>query len=454
MPVARLLPPRLMLPNSIKQVLRQGAKSNVTVYGHVKSVRHLKNVGFADILDGSGKSMAAVFKDPLKFLEAYPLKVGQSIAAVGQVTESRGKGQEYELLMDSVKIIGDVPDSYPIQKKKINVQTLRSLPTLRHRTQTLASVLRLRLTLEARLLKFFVERDFIKVNPPVLTSLDCEGAGETFKVEKSREFFEKDTYLTVLSQLHLEVLSQLLSRVWTLTPCFRAEMSHTNRHLSEFWMLEAEISFIDDVQQLTNFVESMIKLVVANDIPDLIDLRFDPKDREEISRRFELMRGQWNTIKYLDAIDLIAKYMPGEANVVWGDSISTAHEKWLAGSQFKLPVFITDYPQEQKPFYMPKLKIFDESRPTVACFDLIIPEIGELVGGSLREWQLDPLKQEMLLRGMNIDDMQWYLSLRENGTVPHGGFGLGFERLVCYLSAMDNVKDVIPFPRVPESCTC
>lgn len=443
-----------MLPNSIRQVLRQGAKSNVTVYGHVKSVRHLKNVGFADILDGSGKSMAAVFRNPAEFLENYPLKVGQSVAAVGQVKESRGKGQQYELVMDSVKIIGDVPESYPMQKKKVNMQTLRTLPTLRHRTQTLASVLRLRLTLEARLLKFFAEQDFVKVNPPVLTSLDCEGAGETFKVESSKKFFDKDVYLTVLSQLHLEVLSQLLSRVWTLTPCFRAEASHTNRHLSEFWMLEAEISFIDDVVQLTKFVESMIKLVVGSDIPDLIELRFEQKDREEILSRFELMRGQWNTITYLEAIDIVAKHMPGEASATWGDSISTAQEKWLAGSYFKLPVFITDYPQAQKPFYMPKLKTFDESKPTVACFDLIIPEIGELVGGSLREWQLTPLKQEMSLRGMNVEDMEWYISLRENGTVPHGGFGLGFERLVCFLSAMDNVKDVIPFPRVPESCAC
>ncbi|CAN3502964.1 asparagine--tRNA ligase, mitochondrial [Diutina catenulata] len=448
----------MVLPQTIKQLLKQGPAAHARVCGHIKSVRHSKNVGFVDVTDGSSaKSLAIVFSNPEKVLSELSLQIGQSVEVTGEIVESKGKGQTVELKCDplsSMKIVGTVPPTYPMQKKAITMQTLRSLPTLRHRTQTLASIMRLRSELDSRFGQFFAENDFCKVSPPIITSSDCEGAGETFRITGAKDFFGKDAYLTVSTQLHLEVLSQSLSRVWTLTPCFRAEESNTNRHLSEFWMLEAEISNISRVGELTAFTEAMIKNVTKDFIDDLTLARFDRKQREDITKRWTLMQGPWNTITYTEAIDIVAKWMPGERHVKWGDSLSTPHEKWLAGSHFGTPVFITDYPQDQKPFYMPLSPGCDVERPTVACYDLIVPEIGELVGGSIREHELQALKEQINAKGMDCEQLSWYLSLRENGTVPHGGFGMGFDRLVCYLGAMENLKDVIPFPRVPEHCDC
>jgi asparaginyl-tRNA synthetase len=321
--------------------------------------------------------------------------------------------------------------------------------------------------LELKFFEYFNSKDFVKVSPPLITSSDCEGSGEQFKVESvqkfdldSANFFGKPTYLTVSTQLHLEVLSQSLNRAWTLSPCFRAENSNTNRHLSEFWMLEAEISYVDDVRQLTDFTEDMIRYVTKFlTSSDLLVSRFNKEEVLVMKQRWEniLRDEKWPTITYTEAIEIINKVMNKgrlKNRLAWGDSIQTPHEKWLAGTHFQSPVFITDYPASEKPFYMPKSKIYDPERPTVACYDLIIPEIGELVGGSVREHDYDTLIQEMKQRGMNTDELDWYLSTRQNGTVPHGGFGMGFERLVAYLSAMDNIKDVIPFPRVSQSCNC
>lgn len=449
----------------------------VQAQGHIKNIRRFKNVGFIDINDGTHcDSLNVVLADAGEL----GFKVGQSVSVTGEWKESQGS-QKYELVYDcnqpshAISIIGDVPELYPLQKKSQTFQFLRSLPTLRHRTSTLASIMRLRSAMELKLDGFFVSEGCIKVSPPILTSSDCEGAGEQFEVTagaanslgQAEGFFGKPAYLTVSTQLHLEVLAASLNRVWTLTPCFRAENSHTNRHLSEFWMLEAELSYITQLSQLTSFTESMIKSAVrelkladsSGSLNDLAKARFQQSEANTLQQRWDLLSSEtaWPVITYTEAIDIINKVkLKGrlKGRLTWGDSIQTEHEKWLAGDHFKTPVFITDYPESEKPFYMPHSASFNPERPTVACFDLILPEIGELIGGSLREHRYDDLVAQMSKRNMNIPDMEWYLSTRLNGAMPHGGFGMGFDRLIAYLSAVDNIKDVIPFPRVPDSIQC
>lgn len=466
---------------TIKEVLNKPppTESVITVNGHIKSLRTSKNVGFIDISDGlSSETLNIVFPTPEQVLELAHYKVGQSLSVTGKWIESKGK-QNFEVQYDIqdpehlMKLIGNVPDTFPIQKKTHSLQFLRSLPTLRHRTASLASILRFRSLLEAKLVEFFSKNDFIKVTPPLITSSDCEGAGEQFKVELLRKtdgdqgFFGKPAYLTVSTQLHLEILSSSLNRVWTLTPCFRAEDSNTNRHLSEFWMLEAELCYVDNVHQVTELVESMIRSVVEaikeekTGLADLINARFSKDEAARINERWNsvLSNEKWPSITYSEAIDIINQVKCKgrlKGRLSWGDSILTEHEKWLAGTHFQSPVFITDYPAEQKPFYMPRSdeKIYNPEKPTVACFDLIMPDIGELVGGSMRELNHDNLLAEMQKRGMNVAEMDWYLSNTLNGSVPHGGFGMGFERLIAYLSTMENIKDVTAFPRAPELCAC
>lgn len=460
--------------------------SQVIARGHIKSIRSFKNIGFIDISDGSSfLTLNVVFLDPDHVFEQSKFKVGQSVVVKGKWIESQGK-QNYELQYDrndpshEILVLGDVPDNYAIQKKHQTLQYLRGVPTLRHRTGTLASVMRFRSNVELAIMKYFSTNDFVKVSPPMVTSSDCEGAGEMFVVtplnnnskEVNEKFFGKDAYLTVSTQLHLEVLALSLNRVWSLSPCFRAEDSNTNRHLSEFWMLEAEMCYIEKVHQLTDFVENMIRLVVQHiqddtsqyklgGVEDLHKSRYSKEEVDKMTTRWNTILSEkpWPSITYTEAIDLINKIKNKgrlKGRVAWGDSILTEHEKWLAGSHFQSPVFITDYPADQKPFYMPPsdASVFDPERPTVACFDLVVPDIGELIGGSVREHRYEPLVAEIEKRGMVAETLDWYLSTRTNGSVPHGGFGMGFERLIAYLAAMENIKDVTAFPRAPQVCAC
>lgn len=468
------------LTPTIKEILANPPTSDsvITVHGHIKSLRSSKNVGFIDISDGlSSDTLNIVFPKPEAVLDKEHYRVGQSLSVTGKWIESRGK-QMFELQynMDEpnhrISILGDVPEDFPIQKKTHSLQFLRSLPTLRHRTTGLASILRFRSLVESKVSDYFEKNDFVKVSPPLITSSDCEGAGEQFKVEQlnktsEKGFFGKPAYLTVSTQLHLEILAHSLNRVWTMTPCFRAEDSNTNRHLSEFWMLEAEVSYVTHIHQLTGLVESMIRHVALTirdektGYSDLLKARYSKDEAKRIEDRWDsvLLPEAWPSITYNEAIDLINQVkcrgrLKGRLN--WGDLILTENEKWLAGSHFQSPVFITDYPLEQKPFYMPQSEesVYNLEKPTVACFDLIMPDIGELVGGSMRELNHEKLLSEMQKRGMNIADMDWYLSTTLNGSVPHGGFGMGFERLIAYLGAMENIKDVTAFFRAPDTCPC
>lgn len=455
--------------------------SPITCYGHIKSVRSFKKLTFVDISDGSCHQSLNIVMDNIEGSNINPslFAVGQSVQVNGRWVESKGtQANEIRIINDDpshfIKVLGNVPETYPIQKKNLTLQFLRTLPTLRHRTSTLASVMRFRSRIESELATFFQENSCVKVSPPLITSSDCEGAGEQFSVEsihKSKnQFFEKSTYLTVSAQLHLEVLALSLNRVWCLSPCFRAEDSNTSRHLSEFWMLEAELCYVTEISQLTDFIEHMIRTVVSRSgdlsgapgtglLRDLIESRYSKDERQILTSRWDSLAfaKKWPSLTYTQVIDIINVHKNNGKEVLrWGDDILTEDEKWLAGTHFNSPVFVTDYPKSQKPFYMPPLSptILDSEKPTVACFDLLIPEIGELVGGSLREHDHERLIAEMKSRGMDIDAMTWYLSTRVNGSVPHGGFGMGFERLISYLSGIDNIKDISAFPRAPEMCPC
>lgn len=440
--------------------------SQVKVNGWIKSVRAQKKVAFLDISDGTTHSPLLCVIDPEI---AANLKTGQSVQVDGAWSKSRGN-QDFELKVSKenrVSVVGSVSESYALQKKFHSLQFLRTLSALRWRTNTLSSILRLRSQVEMLLNSFFTQQSFTKTSPPLITSSDCEGAGELFRVESGSmlgtkdKFFGKDAFLTVSTQLHLEVLCMALSRVWTLSPTFRAESSDTNRHLAEFWMLEAEVAFVSSVHHLTKLCEDMIKSVVSGLLEspagmDTVLARRDKDEQEKIVQRWKgLMILQWHSITYTEAVDVLKQAVLDQKvefkyDAKWGDSLQSEHEKWLAGEYFRGPVFITDYPAVLKPFYM----LANDDGKTVACFDLLLPEIGELIGGSLREHDMVKLKKVMADRNMKTDDMEWYLSLRENGTVPHGGFGMGYERLLCYLGCMDNIRDVIAFPRSAGSCVC
>ncbi|KAH3687188.1 hypothetical protein WICPIJ_001847 [Wickerhamomyces pijperi] len=456
------------LPPTLSQLFKNPpVDRDLTINGYVRSVRSYKKVSFLDLSDGSTHESLMCVLQPG---QAVDLKTGQSVSLQGKWVQSRGKEQAYEFKThpqeSSVKIIGDVPETYPLQKKLHTLQYLRTLPTLRWRTSYLSSILRFRSFVDFKLNEFFQSRDFTKVNPPIITSSDCEGAGELFQVESrnaelgKEPFFGKNAYLTVSTQLHLELLAASLGNVWTLSPVFRAESSDTNRHLSEFWMLEAEISFVDEVEQITKFTEDMIKSVLKDLVNDtngvasnLLSSQRRTDDFEQMNAKLKqrwdnLYNKSWDSITYDKAIQTLQESgVEFKIPVDYNDGLATEHEKWLA-SHFGGPLFVTDYPKDIKPFYM-KL---NKDGKTVGCFDLIVPDVGEIIGGSLREHDLLRLEQEISKRDMKVDELKWYTSLRENGSVPHGGFGLGFERLICYLTGVENVRDVVPLPRAHDEC--
>lgn len=462
----------------IRQVLQNvpEPQTNVELNGWVASSRISKNVAFIDLKDGTTfENIQCVVRPP----NIIPpnLKTGAGIKVKGVWTTSKGT-QQYEVQVTNqnkgeINILGDVEDLFPMIKGGHSLQYLRTIPEYRLRDARLGALARFRSQVETTLVNYFDSEMFIKTSPPIVTASDCEGAGELFRIESNsklqngEKFFGKEAFMTVSTQLHLETLCAALNRVWTLTPCFRAEESDTNRHLSEFWMLEAEIAFVEDVAQITTFSEKMIKSVVKNLIDDYKGMgknilsTADNRTAELMLKRWKmLLAKKWDSISYTDAIKILQiAYDSKRASFTkrpnWGESLKSEHEKWLAGVYFENPVFVTDYPLEEKAFYM---KINEPSEgehgPTVGCFDLLVPDIGELIGGSMREHDIIKLEKEIKRRAMDIEALQWYLNLRKNGSVPHGGFGMGFERLLLYLSFTENIRDVIPFPRSANACLC
>ncbi|KAI0300599.1 asparaginyl-tRNA synthetase [Multifurca ochricompacta] len=423
-------------PTRLGRTIRQVLASNpdeeiIQVHGWIKSVRLQKRIAFAMIQDGTTpRSLQAVFRDPE---HAKVLTNGASVCITGVLTASPGSGQAKELLAETVEVLGACdPETYPIQKQALTTEYLRDHAHLRVRTDVHGAVLRLRDTVMRSLHEFFQNNDFIYAHTPIITSNDAEGA----------ERLSAPSYLTVSSQLHLEVISNAVARVWTLSPCFRAERSQTSRHLAEFWMLEAEWAFVRSVDDLCNVAEASIKHV----------LRLNSPDRDLLQKDINASCGlvaaasdiPWPRITYTDAIHELQKSGSRfEFPPTWGAALQSEHERWLADSFARGPIFVTDYPTAIKPFYM---RQNDDSR-TVACFDLLVPHIGELVGGSLREERPTLLEAAIKRQGLDEEVYRWYTELRRFGGAPHGGYGMGFERLISWLGGIENVRECIPMPR-------
>jgi len=454
----------------IKTILEQGERmvdKNVTIRGWVRSIRDQKKFAFLVVNDGSCLSGLQVFVEST--LQSYEkvksLLTGSSVSVSGKLVHSIGRGQQYELQADDVHIYGTCDASYPLQKKRHSFEYLRRIAHLRPRTNTFGAVMRVRSMLAFATHCFFQENGFVYIHSPIITASDCEGAGEMFRVltepakslnnsgkEGTREFFGVPTFLTVSGQLSAEAYSCALRDVYTFGPAFRAEYSNTTRHLSEFWMVEPEMAFADLQADMTN-AESYVKFVIRYVLEKCKeDMDFFDRFIENglTSRLHNYVEKPFIRISYTEAIEILKKSGKSfQFPVNWGEDLATEHERYLAEEYFDHPVFVFNYPAGIKAFYMRNND--HDSGKTVAAMDLLVPRIGELIGGSEREERLEVLEQKLHELGLEAENYWWYLDLRRFGSVPHAGYGLGFERLVQFVTGMENIRDVIPFPRFPGS---
>ena len=456
--------------HSVKNLLGDEALigSHVTVQGWLRSKRDSKaGISFLAVNDGSHfDSLQCVAPKELENYEDEVLKLSTGCAVIvsGELVPSQGGGQSVEIQASHVELIGGIDDaeSYPIAKKRHTFEYLRTQAHLRTRTNTFGAVTRVRHTLANAIHDFFHSEDFYWVNTPIITASDCEGAGELFRVstldltnlprddkgqvDTSQDFFGSDAYLTVSGQLAVESYCLSMSKVYTFGPTFRAENSNTSRHLAEFWMVEPEVAFADLADNAA-LAERLLKSVtqrVLNDCENDLGFFQQRIDNTVLERLTNIVDQPFVRVTYSDAIDILLKSgKKFEFPVEWGIDMASEHERFLSETHFKAPVVVTDYPRDIKAFYM---RLNDDER-TVAAMDVLAPGIGEIIGGSQREERLDVLDARMdeALK----DTLWWYRDLRRYGTVPHAGFGLGFERLVAYITGMENVRDVIPFPRTP-----
>jgi len=447
----------------IKEIFQTGQPDqSVTVQGWVRTKRELKEFTFLEVNDGSSLANLQVILEPT--LPDYEnvlktISTGTAIAVSGNLVPSPGKGQNIELKAAEITLYGDCPPDYPLQKKRHSFEFLRTIAHLRARTNTLGAVMRVRNACATAIHTFFQEKGFIWVHTPIITANDCEGAGELFTVTSldlkkpanfAEDFFGKRAYLTVSGQLQAEVMAMALSNVYTFGPTFRAENSNTSRHLAEFWMVEPEMAFCDlegDQDLAEAFLKYIFKFVLEN-CPEDLQFFNERIDKTVLSTAENIVNSEFGRITYSEAIELLEKAdRQFEFPVEWGVDLQSEHERYLAEELFKKPVIVTNYPKTIKAFYMR----LDDNNKTVSAMDILAPKIGEIIGGSQREERLDVLIQRMQEQGMNPDDLWWYLELRRYGSVPHAGFGLGFERLVQFMTGMTNIRDVIPFPRTPLS---
>ncbi len=455
----------------IAELLKQGQPNEATtIQGWVRTKRQLKECSFLEVNDGSGLANIQVILEPS--LPDYELllkrlNTGASLRVTGTLVASPGKGQRIELKASRVEIFGEAdPASYPLQKKRHSFEFLRTIAHLRPRTNTLGAVLRVRNACAMAVHQFFQERGFLWIHTPILTAIDCEGAGEMFTVttldlqnlprtaegaiDYSQDFFGKPAYLTVSGQLEAEIMALAFSNVYTFGPTFRAENSNTSRHLAEFWMIEPEMAFCD-LEGNMALAEEFLKYVfqtVLNTCQEDLEFFNEHIDNTVLKTAENIINSEFKHITYTDAISLLEKAdRTFEYPVSWGLDLQSEHERYLAEDLFKQPLIVTDYPTEIKAFYMR----LNEDGKTVRAMDVLAPKVGEIIGGSQREERLDILEQRIKAQGLPIEDYWWYLELRRYGTVPHAGFGLGFERLVQFMTGMTNIRDVIPFPRVPQN---
>lgn len=442
--------------------------SEVTVKGWVKTVRTQKAVSFIEINDGSTLSnLQVVLGSEIPHLQEIveKLTTGVSVSITGEVAESPGKGQGLELHAKSIQIIGKCdPETYPLQKKRHTFEFLRTIGHLRPRTNTIGAIARVRHALAYATHLFFQNNGFIWVHTPIITASDCEGAGEMFrvstldpeklpklpdgKIDYSKDFFLKPAYLTVSGQLNGEIYACALSDIYTFGPTFRAENSNTFRHLAEFWMIEPEMAFADlndNMDLAENYIKFILKYLLDTSSEDM--RFFDKYISPGLIQRLEhIIHTPFERTSYTFAIRVLEKSGKSfEYPVKWGLDLQSEHERYLAEEYFQKPVIITDYPKEIKAFYMRK----NEDNKTVAAMDVLVPKIGEIIGGSQREDRLEVLEHRMKELDLPIENYWWYLELRKYGSVPHAGFGLGFERLIQFATGMENIRDCIPFPRYP-----
>lgn len=451
------------MTSRIKEIFQTGQPDqSVTVQGWVRTKRELKEFTFLEVNDGSSLAnlqviLEATLPDYENVLKT--ISTGTAIAVSGNLVPSPGKGQNIELKAAEITLYGDCPADYPLQKKRHSFEFLRTIAHLRARTNTLGAVMRVRNACATAIHTFFQEKGFIWVHTPIITANDCEGAGELFTVTSldlkkpanfAEDFFGKRAYLTVSGQLQAEVMAMALSNVYTFGPTFRAENSNTSRHLAEFWMVEPEMAFCDlegDQDLAEAFLKYIFKFVLEN-CPEDLQFFNERIDKTVLSTAENIVNSEFGRITYSEAIELLEKAdRQFEFPVEWGVDLQSEHERYLAEELFKKPVIVTNYPKTIKAFYMR----LDDNNKTVSAMDILAPKIGEIIGGSQREERLDVLIQRMQEQGMNPDDLWWYLDLRRYGSVPHAGFGLGFERLVQFMTGMTNIRDVIPFPRTPLS---
>ena len=460
-----------MVNRRIAEVLRNGQPDeSVTIKGWVRTKRELKEFAFIEVNDGSFLANLQVILNPdLPDYETIlkQLNTGASVEVTGVLVPSPGKGQRIELKASSVKVYGEAdPATYPLQKKRHSFEFLRTIGHLRSRTNTLSAVFRVRNACANAIHEFFQERGFLWIHSPIITASDCEGAGELFtvsnlnfkdlpkteqqEVDFSQDFFGRRAYLTVSGQLQAEVMAMAFCDVYTFGPTFRAENSNTSRHLAEFWMVEPEMAFCDlhgDMDLAEEFLKYLFKSVLDK-CPEDMDFFNQRIDNTVLATAENIINNQFERISYTDAIALLEKAdRKFEFPVEWGLDLQSEHERYLAEELFKKPVIVTDYPVGIKAFYMR----LNDNEKTVAAMDVLAPKIGEIIGGSQREERLDILQQRIESQGINPEELGWYLDLRRYGTVPHAGFGLGFERLVQFMTGMGNIRDVIPFPRTPLS---
>lgn len=443
--------------------------TTVNVCGWVRSVRSSKNFGFIMVSDGTFfEPLQIVYDDKLEnFAKISKLNVGAALLITGKLVATPEAKQPFEIQATTIEIEGESTPDYPLQKKKHSFEYLRTISHLRPRTNTFQAVFRVRSLCAYAIHKFFRERDFVYVHTPIITGSDCEGAGEMFRVttldpvnipmddsgavDYSKDFFGKETNLTVSGQLNGETFACAFRNIYTFGPTFRAENSNTTRHAAEFWMIEPEIAFAD-LEDDMELAESMMKYVISyvmEHAPEEMAFFNQFVDKGLLERLNCVLNSDFARVTYTEAVKLLEKYNDKfEYKVSWGCDLQTEHERFLTEEIYKAPVFVTDYPKEIKAFYM-KL---NEDGKTVAAVDCLVPGIGEIIGGSQREDDYEKLLARMEEAGLKKEDYEFYLDLRRYGSVRHAGFGLGFERMVMYLTGMGNIRDVIPFPRTVNNC--
>ena len=456
-------------PTTVKDALQSKDPIDaIHVQGWVRTRRDSKDFSFIELNDGSSlRSLQIIAKNTLpNYAALQRLTTGASVRVQGALVASQGKGQKWELVADSIEIVGASDDSYPLQKKGHTPEFLREIAHLRPRSNLFGCVFRVRSRLAFAIHQFFQERGFVYVHTPIITGSDCEGAGELFRVttidckdaprteggeiDFAKDFFARQTYLTVSGQLEAEAFALALTKVYTFGPTFRAENSNTSRHASEFWMIEPEMAFCD-LNGNMDLAEEIVKyliLDVRKHCPEEMELFAKFVDRELLARLDFVVDRPFQRIAYSDAVELLKKSGEKfEFPVDYGLNLQSEHERWLTEKHFKCPVTVFNYPKEIKPFYM---RLNDDGK-TVTAMDLLVPGIGEIVGGSQREERLEVLEENMRRHSMDPTDYKWYLDLRRYGTAPHSGFGLGFERMLMFITGVSNIRDVIPFARTPGS---